>query len=42
MYLGDRLLGVLDLDSFEYNNFDETDKIYLEKAVEIILGSSDI
>ncbi len=42
MYLGDRLLGVLDLDSFEYNNFDETDKIYLEKAVEIILRSSDI
>lgn len=42
MYLGDRLLGVLDLDSFEYNNFDETDRIYLEKAVEIILKSSDI
>ncbi len=42
MYLGDRLLGVLDLDSFEYNNFDETDKIYLEKAVEIIIRSSDI
>ena len=42
MYLGDRLLGVLDLDSFEYNNFDETDKIYLEKAVEIILRSSDV
>lgn len=42
MYLGERLLGVLDLDSFEYNNFDETDKIYLEKAVEIILKSSDI
>lgn len=42
MYLGERLLGVLDLDSFEYNNFDETDRIYLEKAVEIILKSSDI
>ncbi len=42
MYINDRLLGVLDLDSFEYNNFDETDKIYLEKAVEIILKSSDI
>lgn len=42
MYLGDRLIGVLDLDSFEYNNFNETDKLYLEKVVEIILNSSDI
>lgn len=42
MYLGDRLIGVLDLDSFEYGNFDETDKIYLEKAVEIILNASEL
>lgn len=42
MYFNDKLIGVLDLDSFEYNNFDETDKLYLEKVVEIILQSSDI
>lgn len=42
MYVGDTLIGVLDLDSFEYGNFDETDKDYLEKAVEIILKSSDL
>lgn len=42
MYLRDKLIGVLDLDSFEYGNFDETDKKYLEKAVEIILNASEI
>lgn len=36
-----RLIGVLDLDSFEYGNFDEVDKEYLEKAVEIILEFTD-
>jgi len=42
MYVGEKLVGVLDLDSFEYGNFDETDKLYLEKAVEIILNSSEL
>lgn len=42
IYVGEKLIGVLDLDSFEYNNFDELDKEYLEKAVEIIIESSDI
>lgn len=42
MYKNDKLIGVLDLDSFEYNNFDETDKLYLEKVVEIILNNSEI
>jgi L-methionine (R)-S-oxide reductase len=28
---GNKLLGVLDLDSIEYNSFNETDKIYLEQ-----------
>lgn len=42
IYVGERLIGVLDLDSFEYGNFDETDKKYLEKAVKIIIESSDI
>jgi len=27
----DKLLGVLDIDSTEYNSFNETDKIYLEQ-----------
>jgi L-methionine (R)-S-oxide reductase len=42
MYKNDKLIGVLDLDSFEYNNFDETDKLYLEKVVEVILNNSEI
>lgn len=42
IYIGEKLIGVLDLDSFEYSNFDEVDKLYLEKAVEIIINSSDI
>ena len=42
IYVENRLIGVLDLDSFEYGNFDETDKIYLEKAVKLIVESSDI
>ena len=28
---GNKLLGVLDLDSTEYNSFNETDKIYLQQ-----------
>jgi L-methionine (R)-S-oxide reductase len=31
------VLGVLDIDSYELDNFDETDKFYLEKIVEILL-----
>jgi L-methionine (R)-S-oxide reductase len=31
------VLGVLDIDSYELYNFDETDKFYLEKLVEILL-----
>ncbi len=37
MVKDNKLIGVLDLDSFEYGNFNEIDKEYLEKAVEIIL-----
>lgn len=29
--------GVLDIDSDELNTFDETDRIYLEKMVELIV-----
>lgn len=31
------VLGVLDIDSYELDNFDEVDKFYLEKIVEILL-----
>ncbi|CUU06531.1 GAF domain-containing protein [Candidatus Thermokryptus mobilis] len=31
------VLGVLDIDSYELDNFDEVDKFYLEKLVEILL-----
>ncbi|MBZ4683460.1 MAG: hypothetical protein JG768_884 [Fusobacteriales bacterium] len=37
-----QLIGVLDIDSYEFSNFDETDKIYLEKVVEIFLQYSEI
>lgn len=32
------VLGVLDIDSYRLNNFDETDKIYLEKIVNLLLS----
>lgn len=41
MIKNDKLVGVLDIDSFEYSNFDETDKKYLEKAVEIIVENTE-
>jgi len=37
-----KLIGVLDIDSFEYDNFDEVSKKYLEEVVAIILKRSDI
>lgn len=33
----DRIFGVLDLDSYSYDSFNETDKIYLEKMCETIV-----
>lgn len=30
--------GVLDIDSYELNNFDEVDKIYLEKLVNLLIS----
>ena len=32
----DKLFGVLDLDSIEYNSFNETDKKYLEELVDFL------
>ena len=31
-----KVIAVLDIDSKDYNTFDETDKIYLEQIVKII------
>jgi GAF domain-containing protein len=33
----DKLLGVLDLDSTEYNSFNETDKVYLEQICKFLV-----
>ncbi len=32
------LFGVLDIDSYEFNNFNQVDVIYLEKFVEVLQG----
>jgi len=34
----DKLLGVLDLDSTEYNSFNETDKVYLEQICKFLIN----
>ncbi len=39
---GDRLLGVLDLDSPHFNRFDAEDGSGLQRVVQILLGASDI
>ena len=36
IYEGDKVLGVLDVDSEQLAHFDETDKKYLEKIIEFI------
>lgn len=33
-----KVLGVLDVDSYELNNFDEVDKFYLEKIVDLLVS----
>jgi len=33
-----QLVGVLDIDSLKIDNFDETDKIYLEEIVKILMA----
>ena len=37
MISGGNVVGVLDIDSDELNTFDDTDRIYLEKVVEMIV-----
>lgn len=36
IFIDNELIGVLDIDSYNYSNFDETDKLYLEKLSSII------
>lgn len=36
VFIDNELIGVLDIDSYNYSNFDETDKLYLEKLTSII------
>ena len=36
LFKGAEVVGVLDVDSSSLNSFDETDKIYLEKIIELI------
>jgi len=37
LFKDDKLLGVLDLDSADYNSFDETDKHYLEQMCKFLV-----
>ncbi|MBL1212713.1 MAG: GAF domain-containing protein [Ignavibacteriae bacterium] len=37
----EKLIGVLDLDSYDYSAFDSTDKIYLEKICSYLLSTFD-
>ena len=39
MILNDEVIGVLDVDSDAYNQFDETDKHYLELIVQIVISN---
>jgi GAF domain-containing protein len=39
---GDRLLGVLDLDSPRIGRFDDSDRLGLEAAVALLLAASDL
>lgn len=36
LFQGDEVIGVLDIDSDQLSTFDETDRIYLEKMMEIL------
>nr|WP_172459637.1 GAF domain-containing protein [Streptococcus criceti] len=41
IYRDDQLLGVLDLDSSLTGDYDETDRVYLERFVAILLEKTD-
>ncbi|HEX3073757.1 MAG TPA: GAF domain-containing protein [Ignavibacteriales bacterium] len=38
----DKLFGVLDLDSHEYNSFNETDAFFLENLINILIKKLDL
>jgi GAF domain-containing protein len=40
--INDKLFGVLDLDSHEYNSFNETDALYLENLINILIKKLDL
>jgi GAF domain-containing protein len=39
MIVNDEVIGVLDVDSELYDQFDETDKHYLERIVQLVIGN---
>ncbi len=39
MIKNNKLIGVLDLDSYEFNTFDQIDELYLTKIAEILLNN---
>lgn len=39
MVQGDQLLGVLDIDSYQFDQFDEHDQHYLERLVALVIAS---
>jgi L-methionine (R)-S-oxide reductase len=39
MIKNDEVIGVLDVDSEELDQFDETDKLYLEKIVQVLINA---
>lgn len=42
LIVGDQVVGVLDVDSEVLDKFDETDQLYLEKVIDILLKNSFI
>lgn len=36
IFIDNEIIGVLDIDSYNYSNFDQTDKLFLEKLTSII------
>ena len=40
--VNDEIWGVLDLDSYEFSSFNETDKIYLEKFCETLVNKLNL
>lgn len=41
IYCNGKIIGVLDIDSYEFSAFNETDKIYLEKLLSLLIKKID-